>query len=195
MAQWSTFKKQNKTNPRRAASDLGCYLKTVRTSGDLDLTVPWFRSPPFSGAGLATNVLIAFTATSEQEGPALPLRQCRDRSDGGGLISRPDLRPLPALFPSHPESAGGGCSSKRPPAAPHRPQSRHAVGKYSNKRTQGAGKRSRYANFSQASEGEERGRGRGGFGGKRCGKKLGIGCTRTSAHLLAGAEENISHTP
>lgn len=182
---------KNKTKQiQEGQRDLGCYLKTVRTSGDLDITVPWFRSPPFSGAGLATNVLIAFTATSEQEGPALPLRQCRDRSDGGGLISRPDLRPLPALFPSHPESAGGGCSSKRPPAAPHRPQSRHAVGKYSNKQTQGAGKRSRYANFSQAAEGEG-----GGFGGKRCGKKLGIGCTRTSAHLLAGAEENISHTP
>lgn len=78
--------------------------------------------PPFSAAGLAANILIAFTATLEQKGPALLLLHCWDRSDGEGLISGLDLRPLPVTISTHPENAGGGFSPrKRPQAAPHHP--------------------------------------------------------------------------
>lgn len=102
------------------------------------------------------------------------------------LRARPPPTSRSVPIPSR-ERGRGLLQQNRPPAALHRPQSRHAVGKYSNKQTQGAGKR------SQTSVRQRR-RG-GGLGGKRWGKKLGIGCTRTSTHLPAGAEENISHTP
>lgn len=145
---------------------------------------------PFSCAGPATNILIAFALTATlgaaQEGPRPASAAVLGSLQQRRANLQPDLRPRPASFPSWKRGGVGeeSNSRSRPPPVPHHPQSLHAVGKYSNNGREKASKWSRCPNSDCAQ-----------FGGaekEQTREKLGIGCTRT--HMLVHAEEDISHT-
>lgn len=147
---------------------------------------------PFSCAGPATNILIAFALTATlgaaQEGPRPASAAVLGSLQQRRANLRPDLHPRPASFPSWKRTGEGegGDSRSRPPPVPHRPQSLHAVGKYSSNGHEKASKWSRYTNSDCAHLGSAE--------KEQTREKLEIGCTHTHTHMLVHAEENISHT-
>lgn len=149
---------------------------------------------PFSCAGPATNILIAFALTATlgaaQEGPRPASAAVLGSLQQRRANLRPDLHPRPASFPSWKRGgAGGGSDSRsRPPPVPHHPQSLRAVGKCSNNGREKASKRSRRTNSDCAQLGSAE--------KEQTREKLGIGCTHTHTHTDAHScrGEHITHS-